>query len=97
MHRAIFDSYEFLQPLAKYQVPIMVIADILVHFAIVAIIGLPRQPLSILIACSMFLLWYLCTRDYIDQIYSDINGINFDTIIGTTTVAMVFIAYWRGL
>lgn len=74
IYKALFDSfappkYQAIVPLnTKYG--IVFIFDMLFHVIPLVIIGLPHKGTSMLIACSILLLWYAVIRHWIHEIYT---------------------------
>ena len=88
IYKALFDSfappeYQLITPLyTKYG--IVCIFDILFHIVPLIVIGLPNHGTSMVVACTILLVWYSIVRKRIKEIYT--TGLSTDRGISIAVV-----------
>jgi hypothetical protein len=53
----------------KLQPVLFPLVDFIVHYLVIFLIGLPRNPMSILYAAAIFITWFEANKDIIPNIY----------------------------
>lgn len=90
---AMFASYSALRVRPAYRDAFMLLIDLTFHFLPVILVGLPRQPESVLVALAVMMVWMTAVRRRIHEIY--VPDIDVDALMLWTAGAAVGFMMWK--